>query len=174
MKARIVAYNYQTNSAIFEFDSDFATTYDRFHDSDVNVDVKKWYSKRTGAANRLLWVLVDKIAKELRMTKEEVYRREIKEIGGVSDVCVVLNDAVDKFCASWEQNGIGWQTEVLPIDDEKSNVIVYYGSSMFDKDQMAQLLDNLIYEAEQLGIDTDTPDKQLWWESLMEENDGRG
>ena len=169
MKAKILEYDYGLNRAVFEFDGDFSVQYDRFNNLDVNVDIKRWKEKRSGAANRYMWVLVDKIAKVQCITKNEVYRKEIMEIGGCSDVLLMLNTAVDRFCRSWAAQGIGWQTEGVPVDDLRSNVICYYGSSTFDKDQMRQLIENLIWEAEQLGIDTDTPDKRLWWESLEED-----
>lgn len=169
MKARILWYDWATNQAAFGFDAEFGLTYDKYKDKDVNLDIKAWKPKRSGAANRYLWVLVDKIAKELHVTKEEVYKREIKEIGGVSDVCNMIDEAVPRFCKVWEAQGVGWQTEVIPLGDGRSNVITYYGSSTFDSDQMAQLLDNVIYEAESLGIDTDTPDRAAWWASLKEE-----
>ena len=174
MKARIVEYQYQTNRAIIDFESDFSLTYDKYRDKDVNIDVKAWKPKRSGAANRYMWVLVDKIARETGLTKEEVYRNEIKEIGGVSDVFLMIDEAVDRFCAQWASQGLGWQTEVIENGDGRSNVIAYYGSSTFNRDQMASLIENLQFEAEQLGIDTDTPDRAIWWESLMEEcEDGK-
>ena len=169
MKAKILWYDWVENQAAFQFEPDFGLTYDKYKDKDVNLDIKAWKPKRSGAANRYLWVLVDKIARELHVTKEEVYRREIKEIGGVSDVCNMIDEAVDRFCKAWAAQGLGWQTEVIPLGDGRSNVITYYGSSTFDRDQMAQLLDNLIFEAESLGIDTDTPDRAAWWASLEEE-----
>lgn len=173
MRARIASYDYGTNSAVFQFDSEFSLVYDKYREKEINVDIKVWREKRSGAANRYLWVLVDKIAKETGLTKNEVYRREIKEIGGVSDVLVMIDDAVPRFCAQWASQGLGWQTEVIPVGDGRSNVIAYYGSSTFDSEQMSRLIENLIFEAEQLGIDTDTPDKKLWWESLQEEVNGR-
>jgi len=173
MKGKIIEYDYPSNRVLIEFEPDFALAYDKYKDKDVNVEIKTWKPKRSGAANRLMWVLVDKIAKETGLTKEEVYRREIREIGGVSDVLLMVDEAVDRFCRSWSAQGIGWQTEVISLGDGRSNVIAYYGSSTFDADQMAQLIDALIFEAEQLGIDTDSPDRRLWWESLMEEYDGK-
>ena len=169
MRGRIVEYDYPANRVLFEFDPDFSLAYDKYKDKDLNIDIKVWKSKRSGAANRYMWVLVDKIAKETGLTKEEVYRKEIKEIGGVSDVLVMMDEAVDKFCRYWEAQGLGWQTEVIGIGDGRSNVIASYGSSTFDSGQMTSLIEGLIFEAEQLGIDTDTPDRALWWESLQEE-----
>jgi len=174
MKAKIVDYNYRQNRAVLEFEPDFSTSYDKYKDTDVNVEIKMWKPKRSGAANRYMWVLVDKIARELKITKEEVYRKEIKEIGGVSDVCVMIDEAVERFCKAWSAQGIGWQTEVVPIGDGRSNVIAYYGSSTFDVEQFSQLIENLMFEAESLGIDIDTPDRKLWWESLKEEYENNG
>ena len=83
----------------------------------------------------------------------------------------MIDGAVDRFERVWEAQGLGWQIETVPIGDGCTNVIAYYGSSTFDREQMTQLIENLIFEAENLGIDTDTPDKALWWESLQEEVD---
>lgn len=171
MKGKIVEYDYQSNSAVIAFEPDFSMTYDKYAGKDVNLDIKLWKPRRSGAANRYMWVLVDKIARETGLTKDEVYRNEIKEIGGVSDVFLMIDDAVERFCQQWATQGLGWQTEVVALGDGRSNVIAYYGSSTFDREQMTQLIEQLIFEAEQLGIDTDTPDRALWWESLKEEFD---
>lgn len=171
MKGKIIDYDYQMNRATFDFDSDFSETFDRYHDKDVNVDIKLWRSKRSGAANRYLWVLIDKIARETHLTKREVYRNEIKEIGGVSDVYLMLDEAVERFCDHWETQGLGWQTEIVGSDEGRTTVIAYFGSSTFDVDQMNQLIENVVFEAKQLGIDTDTPDRQAWIESMLEEGE---
>lgn len=172
MKAKLLHYDYTLNQAEFEFDADFSEFYDKYKDKDINVDIKIWRPKRSGAANRYMWVLVDKIAQKLHLTKNEVYREAIKEIGGVSDVLRMVDSAVDKFETVWTMQGIGWQVEKIPIGDGTTNIIAYYGSSTFDREQMTQLIENLMFEAENLGIDTDTPDRALWWESLMEVDNG--
>ena len=169
MKAKIIAYEYRSNRAVIEFDADFGETYDKYRDKDINVEIKMWRPKRSLAANRLLWVLVDKIAKEVRIPKNEVYRNEIREIGGVSDVYIMRDESVERFCKQWESQGLGWQTEIVGSEDGRSTVIAYYGSSTFDTEQLGQLIDNLLFEAENLGINTDSPDKQAWLESLMED-----
>ena len=170
MKAKIIDYDFRSNRAVVEFDLDFSDFFDRFRDKFVNLEIKLWRPKRSGAANRYLWVLVDKIARRTRQIKDDVYREAIKEIGGVSEVLRCRDEAVERFCKQWASQGLGWQTEVIPIGDGTSNIIVYYGSSTFDTEQMSQLIDNVMFEAEQLGIDTDTPDRQAYWESLQEDD----
>ena len=166
MKARIAEYDYYDNRAVIDFDADFSETFDKYNGKDINIDIKLWRPKRSGAANRYMWVLIDRIAKELRITKNEVYREAIKEIGGVSEVLRMFDGAVEKFEKVWENQGLGWQVEKIPIGDGTTNVIAYYGSSTFDREQMTQLIENLIFEANSLEIDTETPDKALWWQSL--------
>ena len=169
MKAKIVDYDYNANRATFEFEPDFSTAFDKYADKDINIEIKLWKPKRSGAANRYLWVLIDKIARATHQDKSDIYREAIRDIGGVSDVFLMHDEAVAKFQEQWAGNGLGWQTEVIPLGDGRSNVIAYYGSSTFDRDQMTELIEKIVFEAEQLEIDVDTPDRALWWESLQED-----
>jgi hypothetical protein len=39
------------------------------------------------------------------------------------------------------------------------NVILYYGSSIYDSNQMSRLIDNLVSDCKDLGIETLPPEK---------------
>lgn len=131
-----------------------------FKDDLVTIKITKHKQKRSLDANALAWVLMDKIASKLRITKEEVYRQAIKNIGGVSDTVCVKTEAVEKLCAGWRSNGIGWQTETFPSKlDGCTNVTLYYGSSCYNKEQMHRLLDNIIEDCRSLGIETKSPEE---------------
>lgn len=126
----------------------------------LTIKIAKHKQKRSLDANALAWVLMDKIASKLRITKEEVYRNAIRNIGGVSETVCAKNEAVEKLCAGWQSNGIGWQTETFPSKlDGCTNVTLYYGSSCYDKDQMHRLLDNIIEDCRNLGIETRSPEE---------------
>jgi hypothetical protein len=126
----------------------------------VTIKVTKHKKKRSLDANALAWVLMDKIASKLRITKEEVYRNAIRNIGGVSETVCAKNEAVEKLCAGWRSNGIGWQTETMPSKiDGCTNVVLYYGSSCYDKEQMHRLLDNIIEDCRNLGIEIRSPEE---------------
>jgi len=171
MKGKIVAYEYRSNRVVIEFEPDFSDTYDKYNSKNINVEIKLWRPKRSLAANRYMWALVDMIVRETRLTKDEVYRNEIKEIGGVSDILSVRDEAVERFCRQWETQGLGWQTEIVGSENGETTVIAYYGSSTFNTEQMNQLISNLQFEAQSLGLNTDTPDRQAWMESLLEEGE---
>ena len=136
----------------------------------LSIEVKPFRQKRSLDANAYCWVLIDKIAEKLKESKEEVYRQYITHIGGNSEIVCVQNEAVERLCEGWRRNGIGWQTETF---DSKiggcTNVILYYGSSVYDSAQMARLLDLIIQDCKTLGIPTETPNeiarlKSMWGE----------
>ena len=113
---------------------------------------------RSKDANAYAWVLIDKLAAVLRRSKTEIYREAIRDIGGVSTVVCVMDKAKEDFRKNWESKGIGWQTEELPSKMPGcTNLIVYYGSSCYDTRQMTALIDQLIEDCKDQGIETLTP-----------------
>ena len=152
-----------------ELDSDFRSEFDELHDVEVDVKVTKHRVKRSLDANAYAWVLVDKIAQKRRMSKAEVYRNAIREIGGVSEVVCIQNRAVKTMKDVWTRNGIGWQVEEMESKIEGcTNLILYKGSSVYDSRQMSALIDSLVQDAKSIGIET-----RPQWEidSLLKEYD---
>lgn len=171
MKGRLVDFSFGINRKqriTIELDGDFRNEFDRLKDFDVKVTIKKYRKRRSKDANAYAWVLMDAIAAELSVDKNEVYQNAIRNIGGVSEVVCVLNDAVDNLRRGWESHGLGWQTETFQSKlPGCTNVILYYGSSAYDTKQMSLLIDHLVQEAQELGIQTETPEqiakyKELW------------
>lgn len=152
---------------VLELDEDFRWGWDRFHEEDVEITIKKFRAKRSLDANAYAWVLIDQIAAELGVTKETVYRNAIRNIGGVSETVCVRNSAVEKLTEGWSKNGLGWQVETMPSKlPGCTNVILYYGSSTYDSKQMSALIDTLVDDCHELGLETRTPEEI---ESLIKE-----
>lgn len=134
----------------------------------LSIEVKKFRERRSLDANAYAWVLMDKLASKMGESKEDIYREYIKNIGGNSETICAQNKAVDRLCEGWSKNGIGWQTDTFESKVPGcTNVILYYGSSTYDTEQMSRLLDLIIQDCKQLGIPTETPDeiarlKSLW------------
>ena len=121
-------------------------------------EIKQKKKNRSLDANAYMWVLLDKLSAVLRIEKTEIYKRMVKEIGGASEVVCVKNEAVNKLCDGWRHNGIGWQTDTFQSKIEGcTNVILYYGSSTYDTVQMSRLVDLVVQECKQHGIETLTP-----------------
>ena len=126
--------------------------------------------RRSLDANAYAWVLIDKIASVVGLTKTEVYRNAIREIGGVSTTVSVRSDAIESLERSWARQGLGWQVSRIYDDGEYMSVNLIYGSSAYDTAQMSRLIDQLIQDARAVGIETLPPEKlegmmQAWDEA---------
>lgn len=137
-------------------------------DGPLAAEIKKYRPKRSLSANDYLWVLCDKIAKELGSTKELIYIELIRRVGRF-DVVAVQAERMEDIIHGWSCRGLGWFAE--PMEgckiDGCERVMFYYGSSDYDTAEMSRVIDEAVYEAKELGIDTATPDeiermKGLW------------
>ena len=154
-----------------ELDSDYRAEFDDLKDTDVDVTIKKHRVKRSLDANAYCWVLVDKIAEKRHMSKLEVYRNAIRDIGGVSEIICIQNKAAQTMKDLWTRNGIGWQVEELESKlPNCTNMVLYKGSSVFDTRQMSALIDSLIQDAKAIGIET-RPEWEI--QQLLEEYDAK-
>ena len=136
--------------------------FDDLHDVPVKVEMKKASKARSLSAHAYAWVLIDKISEKTGINQTDVYRAAIREIGGVSTLLGMKDEAIPVFTENWQRGHLGRQVEIIPGSSKPgwSNVRVFYGSSEFDSQQMARLIDSLIQEAEGLGIGT-YPEKQV-------------
>ena len=134
-----------------------------------NYEIERKRKKRSNDANAYFFVLADKLAERLNIPKTEIYRNYIKEIGGVSEIVCVKNEAVDKLCKGWEHNGLGWQTDTIPSKiNGCTNVVLYYGSSTYNTEQMSRLINMIVEDCKVQGIETRTPDEIANMLSLWE------
>lgn len=133
---------------------------DSLDDKKYIISVKQFRKKRSLDANAYCWVLIDRLSEVTGFEKEVIYRGAIKEIGGVSETVCVQNKAVEQIIKAWSYKGLGWLTETFESKiDGCTNVILYYGSSVYDTAQMSRLIDNIVQECKAFGIETMTPDE---------------
>ena len=128
----------------------------------LEVIIDRIKEKRSLNANSYCWVLIGQIADILRASKEEVYFNMLKNYGQSTVVSVLSEINVAGFFKYYEEFGRG---EVNGKDF--THYKVYKGSSEFDTKEMAILIDGVISEAQELGVDTRTPEevdkmKSLW------------
>ena len=121
----------------------------------LKLQIKKHNPKRSKDANSMCWAMCSDIGNALRppLPKEEVYRRAIREVGEYEPL-PIRADAVETFQRRWAAKGTGWFAEV--IDDSKlpgyKLVFAYYGSSTYDSATMGRLIDFLVDDARQMGL----------------------
>lgn len=120
----------------------------------LTVEVKVKREQRSHNANSYCWALCSKIAKAVRSSKEEVYQEAIRSIGAFTPVPIKAK-AVERYTEIWKAHGLGWVVEDMGDSKLPGYKILacYHGSSVYDSKEMSQLIDWLIDEAKNLGID---------------------
>lgn len=121
----------------------------------LTVKIGEFRKKRSLDANAYCWVLLGKLAEKLSIPVVDVYRQAVKEVGGNTEIVCAQDKAVQSLCEGWSRNGIGWVTDTMPSKIEGcTNVILYYGSSSYNVAQMSRLINIIVEDCRQVGIET--------------------
>jgi ribosomal protein L9 len=130
---------------------------------ELDVEVKVHRNKRSLDANGFCWVMCQKIAEKLSLpqapvTKDDIYRQAIRQVGQFT-ILPIRNDAVETWIHNWGAGRIGWVCENLGESklEGYSNIRSYYGSSVYDTKSMSVLIDYIVSEAKEQGVETMTP-----------------
>lgn len=166
MKGQIVDFSLSFNRKqrlTIELDDDFRRSYDKLKDKPVEVTVKRWSEKRTMTANAYLWVLLTEIGNALRESKEQIYFDMLKAYGQGGAVSVEERFA-ESFGRSYKYH------EKIGESALNGKTFVHFrfwvGSSEYNREEFSILLDGVVNEARNLGIET-KPKEEI--ESLLKE-----
>lgn len=125
-----------------------------------NIEIKKHREKRSLSANAYCWVLIEKIAEKMKMSKEEIYKRELCDYGTIATddegkkiiFSVKKEIDVSKYFKYYKQLG-------LSKDGKFMHYFVVKGSSEYDSKEMKQFIDGIVQDCQTLGIETMTPEE---------------
>lgn len=166
MKGRLIDFSFGYNRkqrVTIELESDFREGFDALREVDVEVSIKKWRAKRSKDANAYFHVLVNEIAMAQGVSDDEVKQALVVEYGAVA------KDETGSYVGfklppSVNVDSIYPYTRLFKQVEENGRLyncyLVYKRSSEMDSKEMARLIDGAIYTAQQLGIDTDTPEQK--------------
>lgn len=122
--------------------------------------IGRYTESRTNDANRYFWALCEKLAEKLNTTKIDVYLESIKAVGVFYDDEIEV-EKVQHRRKAWGMIGTGWLTERVDFSADGSKEVIrfYYGSSSYNKKQMGRLIDNVVQDCKEQGIETRTPEQ---------------
>ena len=114
-------------------------------------DITEHKEKRSLSANGLLWACLGELASALHSDKWTVYLQMLKRYGTYTYICVkpYAVDAIKKQWRECEEIGkinIGGQESV--------QMLCYFGSSTMNTKEFSALLDGVISEMKEMGLDT--------------------
>lgn len=128
---------------------------------DYEVIIRRKRRKRSLDANAYLWVLIGKLGAKLHKSDREIYREFIKD-NGVFEIVPIRKDAIVRWTENWNKNGIGWVCDNLGEcrnTEGYHNLKCYYGSSTYTSEEMARLIDAVVFDCKAQGIETMTPNE---------------
>lgn len=121
-------------------------------DDDKEYEVKEYKQKRSLDANAYYWALLNKIAGVLGESKEKLHLKMLKEYGEVYSVLLPKEHDI---------TGLIKYYEIESCIEKNGHKFIsykaYLPSSEMNTKQMARLIDGVVSEAKELGIETLTP-----------------
>lgn len=123
-------------------------------DKEKIFDVKEHKEKRSLNANNYYWKLVNEIANKLHTSKEEVHERMIKRYSQSEYISVLEDVDLSSYIKYSEQ-----KNTFIHNNKRFKSYLVFKGSSEMNKKEMSILIDGIVSEAKEMGIETLTPDE---------------
>lgn len=168
-KIQGLAHDFATNQTVLTLSINEEAAakglYDELRNAEkLSIKIDKYREKRSLNANAYAWKLLSEIADKLRTNKETVYLEMLKRYGQSEVISVKAHIPIKGFVKYYEEFGEG-------VINGKifKHYKVYKGSSEFDTREMSIFIDGVVSEAEEMGIQTMTPNelaklKSLWGE----------
>ena len=122
----------------------------------LSIKAVKHRNKRSLDANAYCWVILQKIAEVLHQDKWNVYLEMLGKYGVFTHIIVKPN-VVDKVKEEWRT--VKELGEVSVNGVTGIQLQCYFGSSTYNTKEMSVLIDGIVYEAKELGIETLPPDE---------------
>ena len=122
----------------------------------LSIKAVKHRNKRSLHANAYCWVILQKIAEVLHQDKWNVYLEMLGKYGVFTHIIVKPN-VVDKVKEEWRT--VKELGEVSVNGMTGIQLQCYFGSSTYNTKEMSVLIDGIVYEAKELGIETLPPEE---------------
>lgn len=108
LKEPVADYHSGKLTILFEPIEDFRQAYDELKDYEkLTLEIKPYRAKRSLDANSYLWVLLDKLADKLNITRWQAYLNELKSHGALTSI--QKRDLRTSFC--WNEMEYCWILE---------------------------------------------------------------
>lgn len=133
---------------------------------DIRINLTRWTNKRSMSANAYYWVLVTKIARELRQSETFVHNMLLCEYGqpliidgkipyvAIKDTAAAQIDVMESSTYHLKATS----SLAYRINGETyRDYMMLKGSSQYDTEEMSQLINGTVEEAKGLGIETLPP-----------------
>lgn len=124
---------------------------EKYIDTDLDISFGKHRNKRSLDANACLWACIGQIAEQIRADSWSVYLYMLERYGKYTHI-VVKPEAVPDLKRQWREIKVVGDT--LIYGEPMKQVLCFYGSSTYDSKEFSRLLDGVISDMQDLGLET--------------------
>lgn len=147
-----ISKNWQSNNFIISVEVNEHISQEmveEIQDCKLSIVLKKWRKKRSLDANAMLWACLGEIASVLRTDKWDVYLEMLKRYGKYTYICVKPN-MVESMKLQWRECEVVGE---IDINGTKAiQMLCYFGSSTYDTSEFSTLLEGVISEMREIGL----------------------
>lgn len=122
----------------------------------LNIKATKYRKKRSLDANGLLWLCLGRIAEALNTDKWSIYLLMLKRYGQFTHV-YVKEEVVEEVKRQWRECEVVGKKVINEGDEDEETVIdmlCYFGSSTYNSKEFSVLLNGVISEMKEMGLET--------------------
>lgn len=134
----------------------------KLKDDDLDVEIKKHREKRSLDANNYMWALCTRLAEKIGSPTlpKDVYKHALRECNIWSKEFFADEDLYNYLKEQEDEEGATFRVVDKLYESESGiKVRAYKGSRKFDSYQMSRLIDYIVEECKEQGIDTMPPDE---------------
>lgn len=152
-----VSHNLLTGKTNLTFETETPVTAQIDDIKDENrlaIEVVKYREKRSLDANALLWHCIGQLAAAMTNDKWNIYLLMLKRYGKFTYVCIREN-AVEAMKRQWRECEVVGE---VTINGQKAvQLLCYYGSSTYNTQEFSALLEGVISEMKEAGLEPPMP-----------------
>lgn len=152
----------------FEIEQDISDSIKNMQDKPLRITAKQWKEKRSIDANAYYWVLVTKLAETLHISKPRCHNLMLRRYGQSltidgkgAYIRIPDTEKAEETALEADTYHIRPTSQVVSGKDgiNYRTYVMLLGSSEYDTAEMSHLIEGLVNECKECGIETLTPDE---------------
>lgn len=153
-RVKNVTRDFLTDKLLITFEIDTKPNFDELQ-GDLDIKAEKHRNRKSRNANSYLWKLLQLMAEATKSDRETIYLEMLKRYSRAFTFLIVKESALERTMQEFRTCiDLG---EVKVNGQEGHQLQVFFGSSTFDSKEMSVLIDGVVSEAKELGIETLPP-----------------
>ena len=123
---------------------------------ELSCELKQFRNRRSLDSNSYMWLLLSKMADVMKTTKDELYIEVLSRFGVFTHI-VVKPEVVSRVIEQWKV--VRELGEVTINGTKGMQLQCFFSSSTYDSKEMSVLIEGVVSECKELGIETITPNE---------------